>query len=562
MGILSGLLKLFRGEARASTLTWDEAYYGKTFGVASKSGVSVNSAVAFKTSAWNRAMSLLSKDVAKLPLFVYRRLPGGGKDRAVNHPAYRILRHKAGPFISAYEFRKLLQFWALSFGNGYAEIRYNGRREPSELVPLHPNDVTPMINKDTGNLFYWVDPERRTIAARDMIHIRGMSDDGIVGLSVIDAAREALGLSVAQENYGAKFFANAGIPSVVLEVPGNLNPEAKKLLIENWQSTQAGMANHHKAGVITSGMKLHQLDTSPESAQFIASRQFQVKEIALFVGVPPHKLGDDTRISYNSLEQENQSYLNESLDPWLVHWEGELLDKLFTETQKHSDSHFVEFRRQALLRADAAARGEFYTKMLQQGVYNRDEIRSFENENPIEDGSGAIYMVPLNMGIIEDGKIVSMNEPEPPPPAPEPPPTDPEEPEPPTPANRAIDAAKATRAALAEAIKRAGRKMSVKAVTAAKEPEGWTDFCHDGIGGERSQFMKDCESPVRAYAAVHNLDMTDIDAWDGFRKIYTQALWEAAEVPEEAFRDSVQKACDAVEATLSMKIMEGLNNGT
>ena len=270
--------------------------------------------------------------------------------------------------------------------------------QPVELWPLDPEYTRPE-RKPSGVLFYRsrlkdVDLE---IPYYSMLHIRGLSGDGLVGYSVIDCLRESLGSAIAIQKYGASFFGNSARPSLVLTHPGRLNEQAARRLRESWMAVHGGSGNSGKPAVLEEGMTVTPFSISNDDAQFLQSRQEAVREIANILGIPPHKLGDATRTSYSSLEQENQSLLDDAFDPWLCSWEQELNSKLLAEEEKQSDSHYFTFKRQALVRADINARYGVYNIALQNGILNRDEVRALEDLNPIPDGSGQTYYVPMNM---------------------------------------------------------------------------------------------------------------------------------------------------------------------
>ena len=361
-------------------------------GGATSSGVAVTPQTALQYAPVWRAISLISKDVAKLPLVVYRRA-GTGKDKATAHPAYRLLRYQASTSMSAFEFKQTLTADALIYGNGYAAIIRNNAGTATELIPLSAGATNEIWQGNKRHYVTVIDNKEERISAEDMLHIRGL-----YGLSIVELARESLGLGIAAEKYGAVFFKNNAKPSAILEHPGHLDPDARDNLRKSWNSLHGRVENAHKIAILEEGMSLKNWSMSNEEAQYLKTREFEVKSIASWFGVPPHKLGDSSRTAYNSLEQENQSYLNEALDPWLIAWENECRAKLLSESQKARDSHIVEFNRLSLVRADLKSRAAFYKDAINGGWMSRDEIRSRENMNPIEDGTGADFLVPLNMG--------------------------------------------------------------------------------------------------------------------------------------------------------------------
>jgi HK97 family phage portal protein len=346
-----------------------------------------------------RAINLLSADVGKLPIVVYEREEDGdGKEKATEHPAYKLLRYKPNAEMTAMVFRQTLQAHALLHGNGYAYIKRNGAGEPEELIPLLPGACTAV--RVNGVLWYYITwtsdtnsgaMNLRWLDSSEVLHIRGLAANGLTGYPIYTIARDALGLGLAGESYAARYFASNSAPNVVFEHPGKPSPAAMKLLKDSWDNRPVG-----KAVVTQEGMKLTTFGSDAEKSQLLPLREFSIRMTANLTGVPPHKLGDTTRTAYASLEQENQAYLDDALDPWLVKWEEECRDKLLTEAEKESDSHVIEFNRKALVRANLVARGQFYNLGINGGWLSADDVRASENYNSIPDGKGKTYRVPLN----------------------------------------------------------------------------------------------------------------------------------------------------------------------
>lgn len=372
--------------------------YGAIGGGTSAAGVTINRETALTYSPVWRAVNLISRDLAKLPLHVYRRV-GGGKERATDLPVYTLLRRKPNSEMTSYVFRQTLCFHALMEGNAYAYIDRAGDGTPAELIPLPPGTCSPV--RVAGKLMYQVtiNGQTRAVAPDNMIHVKGLSVDGLLGYRLYAKAKNSLGLGIAAEEFGSRYFSNGAEPSAVLEMPNKMSPEAIANLKASWNAKHQGVENSHKLAVIEEGGKLNIIGNNARNAQLIETRQFSIREVANWFGVPPHKLGDTTRTAYASLEQENQSYLDDALDPWLVAFEEEFHDKLLTEQQKQSDDYLVEFLRQALVRANLTDRTAFYNGALQAGWMNRDEVRGLENLNPLPNNEGQKFFIPLNMAL-------------------------------------------------------------------------------------------------------------------------------------------------------------------
>lgn len=380
--------------------TWlsdpDEWLYDAFVGGRSASGVRVGRRSAMRVTAYARGVRLISGYVAKIPLNVLVR-EGDGWKRDPAHPVSYLLRCTANSEgQTAFDFRRLLQGHAVSTGNGYAYIDRNSSGQPIQLIPLDPERTTPV--RMQGRLWYLYEfgDEMRKLRPDQVLHIKGLGWDGLVGYSVLDLAREALGSAIASRDYGSRFFQNSATPKSVLEHPGKLTPEAAKRLRDSWSAVNEGLDNAHRTAILEEGMKLHPFSVSAKDAQLLELRQFDIREIANALDLPPHKLGDTTRTSFASLEQDNQSFLDDALDPWLVCWEAEMREKFLTESDKRTENRTIEFNRGALVRVDQAARfGSYRTALGGAGWMTLNEVRRLENLPPVDDGD--TILSPLNM---------------------------------------------------------------------------------------------------------------------------------------------------------------------
>lgn len=441
-----------------------------TGGQQSSAGINVNYESALTYSPWWRGVNLISRDVAKLPMAIYRR-NGEGKERDTQHPAYRLLRYKPNREMTAFVFRQTLQAHALNDGNGYAFIFRAGDGTPLELVPLLPEKVTPV--RENGSLQYVlsVGSEMRRIDPSNILHIKGLSFDGLVGYSLWQKAKQSIGLGMASEQFGSRYFSNGAEPRAVIEHPAKLSEKAAANLRNSWNSMHQGIENSHKIAILEEGMKINAFSNNARDAQLLETRQFQIRDIANWLGVPPHKLGDTTRTAFASLEQENQSYLDDAVDPWLVNWEEECREKLLTEEEKVSDSHVIEFIRNALVRADLTARANYYRTALGGRPWmTQNEVRGRENMNPMEGGD--TILEPLNMG--DNGG--ADNQPDP-------------------------IASEAARQSLIDTVRRMVRRLTTAIQRATDKPE-WIE---KHMRADHAETIRQAiQSPASALAAIHS----------------------------------------------------------
>jgi len=381
----------------------DDWFLDAVGGSPSASGIRVTADKAMTYSAVWRAVSLISRDIGKLPLIVYKR-DGDGKERDPSHPAYNLLKYRPNPWMAIDQFIASVMYGAILNGNGYAYVDRRGDGTPESLTPLISSQTSPIIVN--GELWFASDigPDTIKLPASDVIHIMGVTENGIVGKSMVAHMKDTIGNGLAASQYGGRFFSMDAAPGVVLEFPHKLQRERQIQIARDWNKLHQGLDRAHKTAVLTEGMKANRTSMTMEDAQFLDTRKFGLVEIANAAGVPAHKVGGEGRTAYASLEAEQRAYLDESLDPWLRTWELQCRDKLLSEPEKERDSHIIEFTRQALVRANLQARSEAYSKALGGAPWmTRDEVRARENLNPMGEG-GDVVLDPLNMQSTEAGE--------------------------------------------------------------------------------------------------------------------------------------------------------------
>lgn len=358
------------------------------------SGVAVSPSNALKVAAAWRCVNLISGAVATLPLDLKRRAASNIREDAEDHALWKVLRKKPNRWQTPSEFRRMLQASVLLRGNGYA-LKVVSRGEVRELIPLVADRVT-VRQKDDLSLEYKVqrkDGSVVTLGAGDILHLRGLSLDGVCGLSVISHAREALGLSIQTEKHAATFFANGTSIGGVLSHPGKLGEDGQSLLRQSLEAYK-GSENAHKNLILEEGMTYARIDMTAEDAQFIQTRMQSLSEIAMFFGVPPHMLGmtDKTTSWGSGIEQQSIGFVTYTLQDWLTMWEQAIDRDLIGDSDAKL---YAKFNTSGLLRGDTKARYAAYAVGRQWGWLSPNDIRSFEDLNPIPDGD--TYMQPLNM---------------------------------------------------------------------------------------------------------------------------------------------------------------------
>ena len=370
----------------------------------SQSGVQVDELRSMQTSAVYACVKILAETIASLPLHLYKKGKDGKNESAEQHPLFSCLYEMPNDEMTSFEFRETMMTSLLLWGNAYArKIRKNGH--VTELWYLKPNLMTVERDTQTGKIKYTYsdDITNQTIEYRpdQIFHIKGLSLDGVKGLSPIAQAREAVGLSLATEEYGAKFFGNGARPGGVLEHPGILKDPEK--LRESWNKVYQGTRNSHKVAVLEEGMKYHTIGIAPEDAQFLETRKYQVNEICRIFRVPPHLVGDLDRATFSNIEHQSIEFVQHTVRPWLVRWEQSISRQLLDEKERLL--YFAKFNVDGLLRGDYKSRMEGYAVGRQNGWLSINDIRRLEDMSlvPVEQ-CGDDYLVNGNMTAAAVGK--------------------------------------------------------------------------------------------------------------------------------------------------------------
>lgn len=393
MGILTGLF-----ERRFHVSQTPPAWVEKLGGWDTATGMEVSPSTSLQVMAVYAAVRILAETVASLPLIVYRRR-SGGKERATDHYLHDLLHDAPNPEMTSFEFRETLMGHVVTWGNAYAEIVFDRGGRVRELWPLRPDRMT--VERKNGRLLYQYrlsKPDRQgrmvvPLSQEQVFHLRGLGFDGVMGYSPIHLARQAVGLAMAAEEFGARFFGNDARPGVVLQHPGKLSDEAHKRLLASWESRHGGLDKSHRVAILEEGLKVEQIGIPPEDAQFLETRRFQVVEIARLFRIPPHMLADLERATFSNIEHQSLEFVIHTIRPWLVRWEQQIARSLLTATERKT--YFAEFLVDGLLRGDIESRYRAYATARQWGWLSANDVRRLENMNPIEGGD--TYLVPLNM---------------------------------------------------------------------------------------------------------------------------------------------------------------------
>jgi len=370
--------------------------------VRSSAGVRVSAETAMRLSAVYACVRVLSETFAVLPFKLYRRDANNAKIPATDHWLYPLIARQPNEYQNGFEWREMLEGHLCLRGNAYNRTYTNGRGEITELVPIHPDNirVEPLVNGGYRYRQRLADGSEIVLTRDQVWHLRGLSSDGVMGLSVIEVARESIGMGLAAQEYGARFFRNDARPGGWIEHPGTFKDKAARdTFRESWQNAQTG-GNRHKVGVLEFGMKFHELGMKNNDAQFLETRQFQVADIARLFRVPPHLIGDLSKATFSNIEQQSLEFITNTMTPWAERWEASIEADLLLEGDQEELE--VEFDFSRFLRGDQTARSAYYQSGIQNGWLTRNEARASENRNPLPGLDEPLQ--PLNMVTVKDAE--------------------------------------------------------------------------------------------------------------------------------------------------------------
>lgn len=366
------------------------------------SGVYVGEDSIMTSAAVLACLRVLSFTMAMLPLPLYKKLETGGKQKAISHPLYYLIHDSPNNYQTAFEYRQQMMTNVLLHGNHYSLIvRDNFSGEITELLPFaHPSKMEAKLFVNEIRYRYQLESgEFIVLDQSEVLHIKGLSTNGLLGLSMIDKGREPFGLLLALQEFAARFFGNGANIGGVLEHPGKLSKEAADRLKESWNKAQGGLSKVHKTAILEEGMKFIRMGASPEEAQALESRKFQTLEVARIFGVPPHMIGDLERATFSNIEHQGIEFTTYCIQPWATLIEQRISKQLLNAGERRY--YFAEHSLEALMRGDYKSRQEGLHIQRQDGIINADEWRAMENMNPIDGPEGKVYLVNGNMIPVE-----------------------------------------------------------------------------------------------------------------------------------------------------------------
>mgnify|MGYP001558966109 CR=1 FL=1 len=362
-------------------------------GAQSYTGKTINVGEALKCSTVWVCTRAITEAIASMPLPLLRRT-SSGTQAAMDNPLYEILQKRPNEYQSAQRFRQVLTHHALNYGNGYARIaRQSGGGKILALYLIHPTKIEPK-QADDGTISYLLGDNTR-LNASEVFHLQNMSDDGVTGMGIVAAAKQAIGLSLALEEYGARFFARGGMPAGALKktIPFS-DDEARKTFREDFDKVYGSIENAHKSVLLEGEWDFKPFGVDPEKAQFTLARQFMIAEICRYYAISPHLAADLSRATFSNIEHLALEFIQHTLLPWMTLWEQAIYNRLLTD-QERADGYFAKHNASALMRGDFATRMAGFATLLQNGIVSINEVRDLEDWDPVEGGDS--HHIQLNM---------------------------------------------------------------------------------------------------------------------------------------------------------------------
>lgn len=373
-------------------------------GVRSSTGIRVTPLKALGVATVYACVNLISRTISTLPLNLYRSGPDKKtREKATDHPLFDVLHTSPNPEMTSSEWRTAQQGHLSLRNNSYGHIIRTNGGDVKEIWPLHPTECRPFRGDRDKKLYYRI-RESITVPASDVIHLRGMTQNGVLGSDLVSTVGDVFGLAIALEENAMKFFANSSRPGLILEAPEKLSDTAYKRLKDDMTEKHEGLDKVYKAMILEEGLKASNHRSENKDSQFDESRDRQDRQIARVLGVPPHKVGVINSEPRANVEEQNIEYVVDTIGSIVVNWEQHLNMKLLTLDERR-EGYFIKFEINGLLRGNVKDRGEFFTKMLNNGVFNIDEVRGFEDMNPLPNGLGQNHIIPANMQILGQPRI-------------------------------------------------------------------------------------------------------------------------------------------------------------
>jgi HK97 family phage portal protein len=380
----------------------DSAMDAAIGGYGSSSGASVTGSTAVNFAAFFSGVSQICQTIASCRTTLFKETGDFVKNPWKNHPVYSLLTRKSNDFMNAFTWKERMQYHAMIWGNGYSFIQRDGGLRPVALWPLNPDRVTPKITEIEGGkprlIYIYRDKSGKSVeyAQNQVFHLTGFGFDSVRGYSLLEIARDTIGLGLSQQEFSGKFLSNGAHLGGILNVKKAIGEQAKKTLRDRFSDMYSGVANSGKFAVVESEeLSYTPLGMPLADAQFLESKIFQLGEIARILNISPYKLKDYSHATFSNIEHLGIEYATDTIRPWAERWEAAIDTQLLTDSE--GAKGFAEFDLASIQRGDMKTMNEAFAVLRQNGIYNADQIRYKLGDNPIGGRAGEIYWMPANM---------------------------------------------------------------------------------------------------------------------------------------------------------------------
>lgn len=386
-------------KAQTTDLKNPAPWFMRLFGHETSSGekVTVNSALGVPIVY--TCVNIIANSIAKLPFQTFKKSESG-RERNNSHSVAKLLDTRPNPYQSPFKFKHLVETHRNLWGNAYINIDWGWDGRPKALWLLNPSKTEPIVDVETNEVWFVTTlPNGKTvkIGYGDMIHLTGLSTDGLKGKTQIQVLRESIGSSQAAQKFKGKFYKHGAVNSGFLKIPGMLNKDAKEVIRDEWEEANTGINNAQRIAILDAGLEFQSIGMPLKDAQFVEGMKLDKAEIATLYNVPLHMVNELERSTHNNMEQQTLEYIMNTLSPIIKQWEEEFSYQLFS--LKEQKMYYLKFNLTSLLRSDSKSRAEYYATMLDKGVYSINEVRELEEKDGIE--GGEIHRVDLNHVSIE-----------------------------------------------------------------------------------------------------------------------------------------------------------------
>jgi HK97 family phage portal protein len=375
-----------KNELMTTDLTSPSGWFVNLFGSEAASGEQVTVESSLTVSTVYRCVNILANSVGMLPFQTFKKT-SKGRERDSNHKVSYLISNRPNPYQNPFIFKHLIETHRNLWGNAYINIDWGWDGRPEALWLLNPSVTEAKVDIPTNTLWYKTtlpNGKQVILPDSDIIHVKTLSTDGLHGKPPIQLARESIGSTQAGQKFKGRFYKNGASPSGLLKVPGKINEDAKEVVRTEWEKANTGLSNAQRIAILDAGLEYQSIGMPLKDAQFVEGMKFDKAEVANFFNVPLHMVNELANSTYSNMEQQYMDFIQNTLGPIVVQYEQEFSYKLFSLPEQKR--YYLKYNLEALLRGDSTARANFYSMLLDKGVFSINEVRELEEKDAIEGG--------------------------------------------------------------------------------------------------------------------------------------------------------------------------------